>query len=222
MLSTRSRAPLTKKKGDCRQCEVTLSPKKRKLKRDLHDSHGEWQISATRVQCHFLKLNLHYLFFKTYGENYCYDTSWSGRPGFANDIFQKEPAVPWQPGEPSTARGCHQLGEGGDCPTLPCTSPQVRSCLTSGAGGSHTENIKLLENVQRRPRGWWGVWRGSLTRSSWGHSVSSAWGREDWGQTSLGSSASSWGAAKGQVQISSLSWPVTGLQQTAGAESGEV
>lgn len=64
------------------------------------------------------------------------------------------------------------------------------------------------------PQGCWRLWRGSCMRSSWGHLVCSAW-RRDWAQTSLGSAVFSQEEVEGQVPISPLWWPVTGLEEMA-------
>lgn len=153
-----------------------------------------------------------------YGGKYFYDTSLSV---LDKDILQNvsQPCPGSQEGQPHpggvSSRWarivllCSALGQ----PHLKCWGSFEHH---------HTRDIKLFRGCPEEAEGLVRGLERSFTRSSWGHLVCSAWRRGHWGQTSPGSSSSSWGAAEGWVQSSSLLWPVTGHEKTAEGESGEV
>lgn len=138
---------------------------------------------------------------------------WPGSPGQWQTEY--ESAVPWSLGAIR-----HSIASQASKGTVPlCSALELPHLECLGAVSDASKDINFLQSIQRRSRRCWSVWRGSHMRTGWGHLVYSAGG--DWGQTSLGSSTSSWGIAEGQEPISSLSWPGIGLKKMATAVSRE-
>lgn len=78
---------------------------------------------------------------------------------------EHEPAVPWQAGGPTLSWGASDTAAGKER-GLSC-SALARGGLILSAGGSFghhnvKKDIEPLESIQRRPQGWWRVWRETL------------------------------------------------------------